>query len=82
MPDPGRRQAWLQNHRREASATRVTLISPPAGATAFGGTPQQKTYTVAGTFSVGMSEYDQAYHLHAAGFRLSCSSAATAASTS
>jgi lipoprotein-releasing system permease protein len=39
----------------------LTLISPSGGATAFGGTPLQKTYTVAGTFSAGMSQYDQAY---------------------
>jgi lipoprotein-releasing system permease protein len=39
----------------------LTLISPSGGATAFGGTPLQKTYTIAATFSVGMSQYDQAY---------------------
>jgi lipoprotein-releasing system permease protein len=39
----------------------LTLISPTGGATAFGGTPLQKVYTVAGTFTVGMSQYDQAY---------------------
>jgi lipoprotein-releasing system permease protein len=39
----------------------LTLISPSGGATAFGGTPLQKTYTVGATFSAGMSQYDQAY---------------------
>jgi lipoprotein-releasing system permease protein len=39
----------------------LTLISPSGAATAFGGTPLQKTYTVAATFSAGMSQYDQAY---------------------
>ncbi|RAK61846.1 lipoprotein-releasing ABC transporter permease subunit [Phenylobacterium hankyongense] len=39
----------------------LTLISPSGGATAFGGTPLQKPYTVAATFTVGMSQYDQAY---------------------
>jgi lipoprotein-releasing system permease protein len=39
----------------------LTLISPSGGATAFGGTPLQKTYTIAATFTVGMSQYDQAY---------------------
>lgn len=39
----------------------LTLISPTGGATAFGATPQRKTYTIAATFSVGMSEYDQAF---------------------
>ena len=39
----------------------LTLISPSGGATAFGGTPLQKVYTVGATFTVGMSQYDQAY---------------------
>ncbi|MDR3510356.1 MAG: lipoprotein-releasing ABC transporter permease subunit [Caulobacteraceae bacterium] len=39
----------------------LTLTSPSAGATAFGATPVSKAYTVAGTFSVGMSEYDQSF---------------------
>ena len=39
----------------------MTLISPAGGTTVFGGAPLQKTYTVGGTFRVGMSQYDQAY---------------------
>ncbi|MFN3584693.1 lipoprotein-releasing ABC transporter permease subunit [Phenylobacterium sp.] len=39
----------------------LTLISPSGGATAFGGAPLQKDYVVGATFSVGMSQYDQAY---------------------
>ncbi len=39
----------------------LTLISPSGAATAFGGSPVQKTFIVAGTFTVGMSQYDQAY---------------------
>jgi len=39
----------------------ISLISPSGGATAFGGTPLQKPYTVAATFSAGMSQFDQAY---------------------
>lgn len=39
----------------------VTLISPTGAATAFGNTPRQKDYTIGGLFSVGMSEYDQAF---------------------
>ncbi|HEV2532585.1 lipoprotein-releasing ABC transporter permease subunit [Phenylobacterium sp.] len=39
----------------------LTLISPSGGATAFGGSPVQKTFTVGATFTVGMSQYDQAY---------------------
>lgn len=39
----------------------ITLISPSGGTTAFGGAPLQKSYMVGATFSVGMSQYDQAY---------------------
>lgn len=39
----------------------ITLISPTGGATAFGATPRRKTYTVGAVFSIGMSEYDQAF---------------------
>jgi lipoprotein-releasing system permease protein len=39
----------------------LTLVSPSGGATAFGAAPVQKTFTVVGTFTVGMSQYDQAY---------------------
>ena len=39
----------------------ITLTSPNGAATAFGTTPTRKTYTVAGVFSVGMSEYDQGF---------------------
>lgn len=37
---------------------RVTLISPKFGKTAFGAVPRLKAYSVAGTFNVGMYEYD------------------------
>ena len=39
----------------------ITLISPSGGATPFGSTPRTKAYTVGGLFTVGMSQYDQAY---------------------
>jgi lipoprotein-releasing system permease protein len=39
----------------------VTLFSPSGSATVLGSTPRSKTYTVGGTFTVGMSEYDAAY---------------------
>ena len=39
----------------------VTLISPTGEATAFGSAPREKEYVVGATFSVGMSEYDQAF---------------------
>jgi lipoprotein-releasing system permease protein len=39
----------------------VTLISPTGETTVLGNNPRQKTFTVGGTFSVGMSEYDGIY---------------------
>ena len=36
----------------------VTLLSPNGQATAFGSVPRVKTYRVAGTFQVGMYQYD------------------------
>ena len=39
----------------------ITLISPTGEATAFGSTPREKEYVVGTVFSVGMSEYDQAF---------------------
>ena len=37
---------------------KITLISPKFGKTAFGLVPRLKTYVMAGTFDVGMYEYD------------------------
>ncbi len=39
----------------------ITVLSPSAMATAMGSLPVSKTYLVGGIFSVGMSEYDQAF---------------------
>jgi lipoprotein-releasing system permease protein len=39
----------------------VTLIAPKGAVTPFGTTPRIKTYRVAGTFRIGMSEYDQTF---------------------
>jgi lipoprotein-releasing system permease protein len=39
----------------------LTLTSPSASATAFGSAPLSKAYTVGGIFSVGMSQFDEAY---------------------
>ena len=39
----------------------VTLVAPNGDITPFGSTPRIKTYRVAGTFKIGMSEYDQTY---------------------
>ncbi len=39
----------------------ITLIAPRGNITPFGVTPRIKTYTVAGTFNIGMSEYDSTF---------------------
>jgi lipoprotein-releasing system permease protein len=39
----------------------LTLVSPSGAATPFGSTPREVTYIVGGTFTVGMSELDQAF---------------------
>jgi lipoprotein-releasing system permease protein len=39
----------------------ITLIAPRGNVTPFGTTPRVKTYNVAGTFKIGMSEYDQTF---------------------
>ena len=39
----------------------ITLISPNGKVTAFGTVPRMKSYTVLGTFEVGMFEYDSSF---------------------
>ena len=39
----------------------ITLIAPRGNVTPFGITPRIKTYTIAGTFKIGMSVYDSSY---------------------
>jgi lipoprotein-releasing system permease protein len=39
----------------------ITLIAPRGNVTPFGVTPRIKTYTIAGTFRIGMSVYDSSY---------------------
>jgi lipoprotein-releasing system permease protein len=39
----------------------ITLIAPRGNITPFGVTPRIKTYRIAGTFKIGMSEYDRSY---------------------
>jgi lipoprotein-releasing system permease protein len=41
--------------------SQITLIAPRGNVTPFGVTPRIKTYTVVGTFNIGMSEYDGSY---------------------
>src|SRR5579872_1414315 len=37
----------------------ITLVAPNGDVTPFGSTPRIKAYRIAGTFNIGMSEYDQ-----------------------
>jgi len=46
---------------RLAPGMGITLIAPRGNVTPFGVTPRIKTYRIVGTFSIGMSEYDQSY---------------------
>jgi lipoprotein-releasing system permease protein len=46
---------------RLAPGMSITLIAPRGNVTPFGVTPRIKTYRIVGTFSIGMSEYDQSY---------------------
>ena len=46
---------------RVVPGQQITLIAPRGNVTPFGTTPRVKSYTVAGTFRVGMSEYDLSY---------------------
>ncbi len=39
----------------------ITLLAPRGDVTPFGVTPRRKAYTIAGTFNVGMSEYDNTF---------------------
>jgi lipoprotein-releasing system permease protein len=39
----------------------ITLIAPRGNVTPFGVTPRIKSYTVVGTFNIGMSEYDSTF---------------------
>jgi lipoprotein-releasing system permease protein len=39
----------------------ITFVAPRGNVTPFGVTPRVKSYTIAGTFNIGMSLYDQTY---------------------
>ncbi|MBV8976132.1 MAG: lipoprotein-releasing ABC transporter permease subunit [Alphaproteobacteria bacterium] len=51
----------LAERLRLAPGMSITLIAPRGNVTPFGVTPRIKTYRIAGTFRIGMSEYDQSY---------------------
>ncbi|MGD0193081.1 MAG: lipoprotein-releasing ABC transporter permease subunit [Rhizomicrobium sp.] len=51
----------LANQLRVAPGYQITLIAPRGNVTPFGVTPRVKSYTIAGTFNVGISEYDQTF---------------------
>ena len=50
--------ARLAQKLRIATGMTITLIAPRGNVTPFGMTPRIKTYRIAGTFNVGMSQYD------------------------
>ncbi|HEY5047041.1 MAG TPA: lipoprotein-releasing ABC transporter permease subunit [Rhizomicrobium sp.] len=51
----------LANQLRIHPGDKITLIAPRGDVTPFGVTPRVKSYTVAGTFNVGIAEYDQTF---------------------
>src|SRR6185503_13499249 len=51
----------LADKLRLAPGMQITLIAPRGNVTPFGVTPRIKTYRIAGTFKIGMSEYDKSY---------------------
>jgi lipoprotein-releasing system permease protein len=53
--------ARLAERLRLVPGMTITLIAPRGNITPFGTTPRVKTYTIAGTFRIGMSEYDQTF---------------------
>jgi len=53
--------ARLADRMRLAPGAQITLIAPRGNVTPFGVTPRVKSYGVAGTFRIGMSEYDQTF---------------------
>jgi lipoprotein-releasing system permease protein len=53
--------ARLAEKLRLFPGQQITLIAPRGDVTPFGTTPRVKSYTVAGTFRIGMTEYDQTF---------------------
>ncbi len=51
----------LAQRLRLVPGMQITLIAPRGNVTPFGVTPRVKSYTIAGTFDIGMSEYDQTF---------------------
>ncbi len=51
----------LADKLRLVAGGTITLIAPRGDVTPFGTTPRVKTYRVAGTFNIGMSEYDSIF---------------------
>ncbi|HEY2445338.1 MAG TPA: lipoprotein-releasing ABC transporter permease subunit [Rhizomicrobium sp.] len=51
----------LADRMRLQPGSQITLIAPRGNVTPFGVTPRVKSYTVVGTFQIGMSEYDQTF---------------------
>jgi lipoprotein-releasing system permease protein len=53
--------ARLAEHLRLRIGDKITLLAPGGAQTPFGVTPRRKSYTVAATFEVGMSNFDNTF---------------------
>jgi lipoprotein-releasing system permease protein len=53
--------AGLAEKLRLFPGQQITLIAPRGNVTPFGTTPRVKSYTIVGTFRMGMSEYDRSF---------------------
>ena len=53
--------ARLARNLRLAPGLEITLIAPRGNVTPFGTTPRIKTYKIAGTFDIGLSQFDSSF---------------------
>jgi lipoprotein-releasing system permease protein len=53
--------ARLARNLRLAPGLSITLIAPRGNVTPFGTTPRIKTYRIAGTFEIGLSQFDSSF---------------------
>ena len=63
---PSSSASGLADKLRLAPGMTITLIAPRGNVTPFGVTPRIKTYTIAGTFKIGMIDLRHELRLHAA----------------
>lgn len=51
----------LASRLRTVPGAKINILSPEGTSTPFGNVPRKKTYTVAGIFEMGLSEYDETF---------------------